>query len=615
MTQYRSLLLLISPFFGIFFCSRLYLFLTLYPDKLSLFHDWAGAFIKGFRYDCSSTCLLSLISVILISAFKKHYSIKFIGGWLLYFIWISVSILIFSDIAFFQLFYHHLTWETFQINQDWKYLFSLARHEYPCHLLFLAGIILAGFLYWLHCLHRRTFIKIKHPLIPILICLWGISGSLNPFNPVSDEEEYSEADSLRGNLALNPFFSVLQSRETFPFMRQIFSGKQTPPVPDGEYPFLRQYPSRSESPNIIFVLLESWGYSFIDSLAGTRYGVTPNFDKIVAESSVYTHCYGYGNQSIYALQLLLSGIPFWKNFPVLGSGLEQYNFTRIGSYAKKSGYYPMMYTAYSRYWDQMDNVSKHLGFKEFYGVEDYPVTVSRSLCEEKKFGLDYEMYQLILTRLKNTSSPFFIFVTTASTHFPYLSPGISFQKYPSTSLKNKFLNLLYYADGCLGKFMSEAKQQPWFSNTLFIFTADHNPPFLFQGNNHLEMAHIPLVFYYPEKLPPSSFSQLCSQADIHATCLNYFGKGLPFGSSGYSLLHEKRLPFVISNKNVITMDSDQNLLIFSQNSPYNLNFKIAENEYSRLQGKVSDYIQTVRYSLNTNRWIPILPLNQNKQKS
>lgn len=609
MKKFPLIILLTFPFIGVFFFTRLFLFLSLYPEKAASFPEWIGIFFNGLFYDFSSTCLLSIFSVLLMSGFKKFPRLRIFGGWLLYILWVTLLLLLIVDGVFFHFFYHHLTRELFQIHQDWTYLFNIALKEYPFHLILLAIASLLAFLYWFYCLHILTPIKVKRPLIAVLIWSWGISGSLNPLHPLSFTEAFKETDSLSGNLTLNPAFSLLQNQSSFPFMNQLLSlpKKTNSSLKKDQYPFLRHYSPRSESPNIIFILLESWGYSFIDSLSGNSYGVTPFFDKIIPESTTYSQCYSNGNQSLYAWQILLTGIPFLPGMPSLGCGLEEFHFTRMGSYAKKSGYYPVFFQAYPRHWDKMDIVSKLMGFKEFYGAQDYPLILNYPPSNENKYGWDYEMYQSALMRLKTISSPFFAFIVTGATHYPYLSPGASFEKYPPFSKMNKFLNLLNYSDWCLGQFMSQAKQEPWFKNTLFIFTADHNTFLLFGNGDDKEMAHIPLVFYYPGKIPADSKNTLCSQADIQATCLDYFGKGLPFGSIGQSLLHSDSSSFIIRPGNtIITKDSKNQALVLYPQTKYTYKLNISEKKYFSLLDETSGFVQMIQESVKTNRWIPIV---------
>ena len=60
--------------------------------------------------------------------------------------------------------------------------------------------------------------------------------------------------------------------------------------------------------NVFVVLLESWTPHYIDSLAGGTYGVTPHFDKIVRQGTVFTHAYAAGVRSIYGLSAALGGV-------------------------------------------------------------------------------------------------------------------------------------------------------------------------------------------------------------------------------------------------------------------------------------------------------------------
>ena len=60
---------------------------------------------------------------------------------------------------------------------------------------------------------------------------------------------------------------------------------------------------------------------------------------------------------------------------------------------------------------------------------------------------------------------------TLSSHEPYDIPEEPV--FPATTEENKYLSSISYTDKWLGWFFEQAKQRPWFDNTLFVLIADH----------------------------------------------------------------------------------------------------------------------------------------------
>lgn len=604
MKKFPLIVLLLFPFMATFFGARLFLFFSTYPQKISTFPSWLQIFWNGFYYDLSSSCLLSFIPILLILFFKPNSSEKITGCWILYSIWVMLTTVVICDIAFFQIFKQHLSLYLFQRFQDWGYIFEIARNDYFFYFIILFLLILLSYFYWSYCIRICNYQRVNSRLIPLLICFLGIWGPFIPHH-LSYLEAFVGTDSLSANLILNTPFSLWHHNSFFSLKTIKAHNQNTNShvYSKNNNPFLRQYPPRSTPPeNIILVLLESWNASLISSLSETPCNVTPNFDKIVSKSTSFSQCYSNGKMSLDAWQVLLTGIPNFETLPTLGDGLEQFHFTRLGKYADESGYYPFLFQAYPKRWDRMDVISKIMGFKEYYGAEDYPSILTYPFSLKSKYGWDHEMYQFCLSKLNHIQHPFFTFIITGATHYPYLSPGSAFEKYPPFSKHNQFMNLLYYADWSLGQFMNSAKQEPWFDKTLFIFTADHYVHHLTYRD--LEKTTIPLIFYYPKYSQPLSNNTLCTQADLHATCLDFFGKGYAFGSFGHSLFQPDFPSFILKYaERVITKNKNGEIFDFSLREKHPLKMKIAESEYISIKKEASLYMENFLQSLENNQWI------------
>ena len=96
-------------------------------------------------------------------------------------------------------------------------------------------------------------------------------------------------------------------------------------------------------------------------------------------------------------------------------------------------------------------------------------------------------------------------------------------KFVGTSEANLFRNSVYYTDYSLGKFLQEAKKQPWYAHTVLVLVADHGHQ---QPGNSANQAagkfHIPLLLAGGAIRPEARgrvITTIGSQTDVAATLL------------------------------------------------------------------------------------------------
>lgn len=84
-----------------------------------------------------------------------------------------------------------------------------------------------------------------------------------------------------------------------------------------------------------------------------------------------------------------------------------------------------------------------------------------------------------------------------------------------------------YADASIDTFMKRASREPWFANTIFVFTGDHGKiigkP---DGLTPTSQNHIP-IFFYGKGIEAKKDSSLMTQIDIMPTILGMLGIECP----------------------------------------------------------------------------------------
>ena len=129
---------------------------------------------------------------------------------------------------------------------------------------------------------------------------------------------------------------------------------------------------------------------------------------------------------------------------------------------------------------------------------------------------------------------FFAVIQTAHNHRPFMLPPnekeFTCEKLDKETLaKNGFesqaeYEAFCYTDFCFKQFMETAKQQTWFSNTIFVFVGDHGV----EGesgsvypkawaSHRLNDEHVPLLYYAPALLQPATYNYTVSQIDVLPT--------------------------------------------------------------------------------------------------
>jgi phosphoglycerol transferase MdoB-like AlkP superfamily enzyme len=84
--------------------------------------------------------------------------------------------------------------------------------------------------------------------------------------------------------------------------------------------------------------------------------------------------------------------------------------------------------------------------------------------------------------------------------------------------------------------MERARQEPWFDDTVFIFTADHTHRARGPYEELCDRFDIPLVIYAPGLLEPRVDTRVASHVDIFDTTMDLLGVQADYASTGHSLL-------------------------------------------------------------------------------
>lgn len=560
MSQVKLSLILALLALGIFTLFRGILFFIYFDEfsTLSVFQV-LQSFIYGLRFDFALTSVLFIIPILMINMpFKWAENRKWLGFW--YWVClplvIAICLLLSADIAYYAYVKRHITQELNLILHDSFFILQMGLNSYKLALLSFAVFITALILVWrkmfklnMHSSESKSTAKRIISFILIFLVLFiGLRGGIQRKN-IHVINAFTSGNPTQGNLILNGAYSALRSFDKKPSVSHVFYSPEKLKQQakklglykqNDNYPFQNKFNHKKTNKlNVVIVLLESWSYKYVDALAGNNFGITPNFDQLVHEGLSFNHFYAAGQRSIEGLQAVLTGVPILIDLPRLGWGLENSKFSRLGSLLQQHNYHTLFVQSSRRTSFHIDSISAAAGFEDYYGMEDMQLKLNYPDPGSFWFGWDHETFNKVQSRLTKVSQPFISFVFTGSTHSPYGTLPEQFHKYPHhTDTEQGFMNTIFYTDWAIGQFMKEARQQSWFDNTVFFFTADHTLG-AYQNGTTLDQFHIPFVMYSPKHIKPGFNNTISSHLDIMPTIIDLLKLPDSFSAVGKSLFKKK----------------------------------------------------------------------------
>lgn len=282
--------------------------------------------------------------------------------------------------------------------------------------------------------------------------------------------------------------------------------------------------------NVVVIIMESFSKEYIGILNKNN-GYTPFLDSLITKSLLFNNAFSNGKKSMEGIPAIVAGIPQLMSEPYITSAYNGNAMPTLASELRKKNYSTWFFHGGVNGTMGFDRFAKTGGFENYIGKNEYPVKVDF----DGNWGIyDEPFFQYFSKRLGDIKSPFMATFFSLSSHHPYTIPD---------SLKNRFRKgplpiheSVGYADHALKHFFETASGQPWFSNTLFVITADHTGPSITPFyQNKAGMYAIPLLFYMPGKIPPGQSDISCQQADIFPSILDFLHYEIPFYAFGNSV--------------------------------------------------------------------------------
>ena len=284
--------------------------------------------------------------------------------------------------------------------------------------------------------------------------------------------------------------------------------------------------------NVVMVLMESMSARLMQSY-GQEKKLTPFLDSLRIQSRSYTNFYSTGIHTNHGITATLYSFPTVLNRNAM-KGTKIPRYVGLPDVLAQNGYLNMFFMTHESQYDNMNAFLRTNGFHEIYAQEDYPDgEVVNSFGVPDKFLFAYAIDKI--NAKATTGKPFFSVILTISNHPPYIIPE------DFTSRTNRPEDqIVEYADQAIATFMRQAKRQPWYDNTIFIFLGDHGK---IVGTPECEMPqsynHVPFMIH-GKGIEPQSITHLASQVDVAPTLLSMLGLSYTQNNFGIDLNTERR---------------------------------------------------------------------------
>jgi phosphoglycerol transferase MdoB-like AlkP superfamily enzyme len=508
----------------------------------------ALAFAQGARFDLAAIVLtnavLFLLYLVPVPERWRRWQEKtvawgfgLINGWFL-----AVNIV---DVEYYRFAGKRFTRDSFAIGQDLAaQTGQIAIYYWYYTLLILA--ITSGLIWFSLRNLRRSGRDSKLSLILgtiVLLALSALGGRGGwQHKPLIPAQAYAGETGQLGILILNSSFTLLKSSDEafikpMSFMpdqdaRALVSRRNQGPVTALPHP----------PKNVVLIILESFGKEYVFPPEGHP-AYAPFLQSLAKKGTSFPNAYANGRRSIDALPAILAGVPAWMESAFITSPYQTNRVQGYPAILREHGYRTRFFHGGENGTMFFDVMADRFGFQDYIGEKEYPDRKDH----DGKWGIfDEPFLQYAATRLSDDDKPFFAGIFTLSSHHPYTIPPQHRDRFPKGKLE--IHESIGYADFALQKFYESAQKEPWFQDTLFIFTADHTQKSEFPEYETTNGRYrVPLIFIMNDQpLPFTHIERPVQHMDIMPTVLDALNVPVPALSRfGSSLLQTVTRPGVV----------------------------------------------------------------------
>ncbi len=351
---------------------------------------------------------------------------------------------------------------------------------------------------------------------------WGLSAS------TKDVTNNAYVNSLAGNgiyqffaafrnedLNYHQFYRTLPDAKAYAIVRKQLQTPTATFVDAQPHDLTRAVdnPGTERDLNVVLITVESLSAGYMGTF-GNRQNLTPFLDQLAGESLFFANTYANGTRTVRGLEAVNLSVP-----PTPGNSLihQKHNegLFSLADVFNHHGYVSeFVYGGYSEF----DNMKYFFTHNGYINIDRRDIPRGATIHSQNVWGVsDEDLYTLAMGQMDKIyaeGKPFFLQIMTTSNHRPYTWPKDRIDL-PQGGRDGA----VKYTDWAIDNFIQRMRAKPYFRNTVFVITADHDANSAGRTRIPLNRYHIPLFIYAPAHIPPRVVHRLTSQIDIAPTLL------------------------------------------------------------------------------------------------
>ncbi len=356
------------------------------------------------------------------------------------------------------------------------------------------------------------------PANPALFAITGdalvnslvISSSYSVVFAVYGMKHEAKSSEIYGNMNEA---EVIRQNLQWPWLQNYeFSNQELPTLHQQNAAIARDKPL-----NLVIVLEESLGATFVESLGGIA--VTPELEKLKNQGWWFEQLYSTGTRSVRGIEAVVSGFMPTPAQSTVKLSLSQKNFFTIADFLERKGFHTEFIYGGEAHFDNMRSFFTGNGFEQIIDFKDIkkPTFVgSWGASDEDLFNHAHTH----LLEISKKDQPFFSLIFTSSNHAPFEFPDGRIQLHEEP--KGTVNNAVKYADYALGEFIKKAQASAYWHNTVFLIVADHDNRVYGDTLVPVNKFHIPALILGAD-IQPKRISRVASQIDLAPTLFSLMG--------------------------------------------------------------------------------------------
>lgn len=491
------------------------------------FADALQVWWHGLTMDVSTSGYMLVLPLLLcmISLWWHRLPLR----WVLVPYWILVavllSVIIVGDVVLYEFWKFKLNAAVFSYMQNPEGATSSVSMSF---ILTRVGgmVLLSALTCWLLLRHIPSYFpNVRHRVfhtIVLLLCggvlFVGIRGGVRQ-GVMNVGVAYYSPSLFLNHAAVNPAFSLLSSLSKTKAFGEQFNWQDDQSL---SHSFEGLYPSETEDiqdtllrvqrPNVLVVLMESFGSKFVRELGGLP-NVAPGMSRMIPQGIFWDHYYSNSFRTDRGTVSAFSG---WISYPTVSLMRLPEKLNNLPSLAHSlahEGYH----TGYLYGGDiTIMNKKGYLvatGYRQLTSSVDFPIAeTSKSKWGANDSVTARRTYEMIVSG--SMPEPWHMTLQTLSSHEPF--------EVPYNRLADKKLNAFAFTDHCVEMLVDSLRRTPVWDNLLVILIPDHG--FLYDLTYESpEFFHSPMLWLGGAIREPRRMQVLMNQSDLCATLLSQMG--------------------------------------------------------------------------------------------